>query len=105
MPQALAFECVEAALLAAGMSLGLALLHRRREWSSADPAERGQLVREALAAAGLGALSGAALSLVLSVALAVVPGGQVLLVGLTVMGLCRSLPAPRDDPFLIVPRP
>jgi hypothetical protein len=64
MPQALVIESLEAALLAAGLSLGLALLRQRREWRTADPTGRGQLLQEALAATGLGALSGAGLSLV-----------------------------------------
>jgi hypothetical protein len=99
MPQAVGIESLEAALLAAGLSLGWWLLRHRGEWNRADAAGRRQLLRQALAATGLGALTGAGLSLVLSVALALVPGGQVLLVGLSVIGLSRSLPAPSKDPF------
>lgn len=101
VPRAVAIESLEAALLAAGLSLGLWLLRHRREWAAADAAERQVLLGRALRACGLGALSGAALSLVLSVALALVPGGQLWLMGLSMAALLRALPSPRHDPFTI----
>lgn len=99
IPKAVAIESLEAAVLAAGVSLGLWALRHRGEWSRADPEARLVLLRQGLNAAGLGAVTGAGLSLVLSVALALVPGGQVWLAGLTVFGLARSFPEPRRDPF------
>jgi hypothetical protein len=98
MPQALAIECLEAALLAAGLRLGLWLFQHRVAWRRGDDARKREPLGEALRAAGLGALSGAALSLVLSVALALVPGAQVWLTALAVNAVIRSLPSPRRDP-------
>ena len=99
MPEMIALESAEAALLAAGFSLGLWLIRHRREWSSADADRRRALLREGLHTAGLGALSGAGLSLVLSIALALVPGGQIWLAGLGVMAVVRALPSCSGDPF------
>lgn len=99
MPELIALESVEAALLAAGFSLGIWLIRHRREWSAADADRRRGLVQEGLQAAGLGALSGAALSLVLSIGLALVPGGQIWLAGLGVMAVVRVLPSSSGNPF------
>ena len=99
MPEMIALESAEAALLAAGFSLGLWLIRHRREWSSADPDRRRALLRKGLHTACLGALSGAGLSLVLSIALALVPGGQIWLPGLGVMAVLRTLPSCSGDPF------
>ncbi|MDM7954091.1 MAG: hypothetical protein QUV07_12870 [Cyanobium sp. CZS 25K] len=99
VPQAVAIESLEAALLGAGLRLGLWLLQNREDWSRAGSAERRDLLAEALKATGVGALSGVALSLVLSVALALVPGGQVWLMALSLTGLVCLLPAARRDPF------
>lgn len=99
MPEMIALESVEAALLAAGFCLGLWLIRHRSEWSSADADRRRALLREGLHMAGLGALSGAGLSLVLSVALALVPGGQIWLAGLGVVAVVRALPRCPGDPF------
>lgn len=99
MPQAVAIESLEAALLAAGLSLGLWALRHRQQLQSANAQDRLVLLHQGLRAVGLGALTGVGLSLVLSVALAMVPGGQVWLAGLTVAGLLRFLPASRRDPF------
>ena len=99
MPQAVAIESLEAALLAAGLSLGLWALRHRQQLQSANAQDRLVLLHQGLRAVGLGALTGVGLSLVLSVALAMVPGGQVWLAGLTVAGLSRLLPASRRDPF------
>jgi len=99
MPELIALESVEAALLAAGLSLGIWLIRHRREWSTADADRRRGLVQEGLQAAGLGALSGAGLSLVLSIGLALVPGGQIWLAGLGVMAVVRALPSSSENPF------
>jgi hypothetical protein len=99
MPELIALESVEAALLAAGLSLGIWLIRHRREWSAADADRRRGLVQEGLQAAGLGALSGAGLSLVVSIGLALVPGGQIWLAGLGVMAVVRALPSSPGNPF------
>ena len=99
MLQAVAIESLEAALLGAGLSLGLWALRHRQQLQSANAQERLALLHQGLRAMGLGALTGVGVSLVLSVALAMVPGGQIWLAGLTVVGLSRTLPAARRDPF------
>jgi len=99
MPEMIALESVEAALLAAGFSLGIWLIHHWSEWSTADTDRRRALLREGLQAAGLGALSGAGLSLVVSIGLALVPGGQIWLAGLGVLAVVRALPSSSGDPF------
>jgi hypothetical protein len=99
MPEMIAVESVEAALLAAGFSLGIWLVKHHQEWSGAGGHQRMVLLRDGLQAAGLGALSGAGLSLVLSIGLALVPGGQIWLTGLGVMAVVRALPSCSCDPF------
>lgn len=94
MPQAVGIESLEAALLAAGLSLGLWALRHRQQLQSANAQDRLVLLHQGLSAVGLGALTGVGLSLVLSVALAMISGGQVWLAGLS-----RFLPASRRDPF------
>ena len=61
VPQAIAIEGLEAAALAAGIRLGLWMLTHHRQWCSAGPQQRRQLLQEGLGAAGLSALSGAGL--------------------------------------------
>ena len=75
------------------------VLRHRQQLHRANAQDRLVLFHQGLSAVGLGALTGVGLSLVLSVALAMVPGGQVWLAGLTVAGLSRLLPASRRDPF------
>lgn len=99
MPEAILIEGLEAAMLAAGLSLGLWLLARQHRGTQGNAGQRDQLLREGLQATGLGALSGLGLSLVLSTALALVPGGQLWLSGLGLWSLVRALPAPSLNPF------
>jgi hypothetical protein len=99
MPHAIGIGCLEAALVAAGLHLTIWLLAHGREWNCADAADWETLLQKGLADTGLAAIGGVAASLTLSVALALLPGGQVVLVGLSVVSLCRSLPSPANDPF------
>lgn len=105
MPEAVAIEGLEAALVAAGIALGWWLLRHHGDWTRADGPRRQGLLRQGLRQLGLSALSGLGASLVLSVSLALVPGGQVWLMGLGVIGAVRSLPGPKRDPFQLSPRP
>lgn len=104
MPQALALEAAEAALIACALSLALQLLRRRSEWVHADARRQRELLAEALGSTGLAMAHGAALSLVLSLVLAMIPGGQLWLMGLSVGSLIQKLPSPPGDPFLLKPR-
>lgn len=92
-------HCLEAALLAAAIAVAAQLLQHRQAWCSASSSERKKLLQQALRAAGLSALSGAGLSLVVSLALALVPGGQLWLIAATVGSATRLLPGSGEKAF------
>jgi hypothetical protein len=92
-------HCLEAALLAGGIALAAQLLKHRKNWSDALPCERLEFLQKAVRAAGLSALSGAGLSLVVSLSLALIPGGQVLLLAATVSSASRLLPGMGEKAF------
>jgi len=92
-------ESLEAALLASAATLAWWLLHNRRELLGAKEDERQDLIQEGFKAVGLAALSGAGSSLVLSVALALIPGGQALLLAGAVVRVSQVLPQAGLDPF------
>lgn len=101
VPEGIALVMAEAALIAAALQLAWLLLHARplTELSPADAnRERLQPVLTSLVGS---ALQGAACSLVVSTALALVPGGQLWLPVLTTTALLRDLPRGRRDPFRI----
>ena len=85
-------HCLEAALLAAAIAIAAQLLQHRNAWKTASPSERQKLLQQAVAATGLSALNGAGLSLVVSLALALIPGGQLLLMAMTIASAGRILP-------------
>ena len=92
-------HCLEAALLAAAIAVAAKLLQQRHAWKTASPCERQKLLQQAVAATGLSALNGAGLSLVVSLALALIPGGQILLVAATISSASRLLPGLGDKAF------
>ena len=92
-------HCLEAALLAAAIAVAAQLLQHRRAWRDARPSERKELLNEAVRAAGLSALSGAWLSLVISLSLAFIPGGQLWLLAAGVGSATRLLPGMGDRAF------
>ena len=92
-------HCLEAALFAAAIAVAAQLLQHRHAWSTARPPERKELLKQALAAAGLSALSGAGLSVVTSLALALIPGGQLWLLAATVCSASRLLPSMGNTAF------
>ena len=92
-------HCLEAALLAAAIAVAAQLLQRRRAWRDARPSERKELLNEAVRAAGLSALNGAWLSLVISLSLAFIPGGQLWLLAAGVGSATRLLPGMGDRAF------
>ncbi|MFM7675806.1 MAG: hypothetical protein ACKO5F_09540 [Synechococcus sp.] len=99
VPADLAGHGLEAALLAASIRLAWHLLRLQPRWAAASRAEKPELVREAVREAGLSALSGASFSLVISLALAFIPGGQAWLLGTTLVSLSRLLPGPGERAF------
>lgn len=92
-------HCLEAALLAAAIAVAAQLLQHRQAWCTASSSQRKELLKHALRAAGLSALSGAGLSLVVSLALALVPGGQLWLIAATVGSASHLLPGMGDRAF------
>jgi len=95
----IAGHCLEAALLAAAIAVAAQLLQHRHAWKTARPSERQKLLKQGVAASGLSALSGAGMSLVVSLALALIPGGQILLVAATISSVSRLLPGMGDKAF------
>ena len=92
-------HCLEAALLAAAIAVAAQLLQHRRAWRDARPSERKELLNEAVRAAGLSALNGAGLSLVISLSLAFIPGGQIWLLAAGVGSATPLLPGMGDRAF------
>jgi hypothetical protein len=95
----MAGHCAEAALLAAAIAVAAEVLKHRQAWRTASSSERKDLLQQAVRAAGLSALSGAGLSLVVSLALALVPGGQIWLMAATIGSATRLLPGAGDKAF------
>ncbi len=101
VPESMAGEALEAAVLAAAITLGFFLFRHGKDWEQADPGQSHHLLRQAVERAGGGMLQGAGLSLVLNLALALVPGGQAWLVGVSILRLTRALPSAQQDPFIL----
>ena len=99
VPESLATEALEAAVLATAITLALFLVQHRNEWERADADQRRKLLHQALKRSGAGLLRGAGLSVVLSLGLALVPGGQAWLVGISILSLTKALPGAQGDPF------
>lgn len=89
VPEGIAMEMGEAALIAAALQLAWLLTQRHRGAGSgpADPGPSAKAVLQNLAAT---ALNGGAWSVVVSMALALVPGGQLWLSLLTTQGLLQG---------------
>jgi hypothetical protein len=99
VPADMAAHGVEAALIAASIALAWHLIRQRHSWVQASGAGKQRILRAAIQAAGLSALSGASRSLVVSLALALIPGGQIWLMGTTLVSLARLLPGPGERAF------
>ncbi len=85
----------------AALRLAVFLLRHQDAWQQGSSAQRQKLLQQVLAVSGTGLLQGAGLSVVLSLALALVPGGQAWLLGVSIWSLSSSLPAMVTDPFRI----
>lgn len=101
VPEALGAEALEAAVVAAVLRVAVFLHQHQCEFRRAGPAQRKQLLKQVLGTAGTGLLQGAGLSAALSLALAMVPGGQAWFLGVSIWSLSRALPAIATDPFRI----
>lgn len=96
-------HCLEAAALAALIALAWELLHHRKAWRSATSAERQEWLMRSLKAAGLTSLSGASLSLAISLAIALIPGAQIWLMAGAICSVARALPGDADRAFDLRP--
>lgn len=96
-------HCLEAAALAALIALAWELLHHRKAWCSATSAERQEWLKRSLKVAGLASLSGASLSLAVSLAIALIPGAQIWLMAGAICNVARALPGDADRAFDLRP--
>jgi hypothetical protein len=88
----MAGHCLAAAVLGALIAIAWELLRNQESWRRATPIERQQRLHHILKSAGIAALSGASLSLAISVALALIPGGQLWLVAGAICSAAKALP-------------
>jgi hypothetical protein len=95
----IAGHCLEAAVLGALIAIGWELLKNQESWRRATPIERQQRLHHILKSAGIAALSGASLSLAISVALALIPGGQLWLVAGAICTAAKALPGENERAF------
>lgn len=95
----IAGHCLEAAVLAALIAIAWELLRNQESWRRATPIERQQRLHHILKSAGIAALSGASLSLAISVALSLIPGGQLWLVAGAICSAAKALPGDRERAF------
>lgn len=95
----IAGHCLEAAVLGALIAIAWELLRNQESWRRATPIERQQRLHHILKSAGIAALSGASLSLAISVALALIPGGQLWLVAGAICSAAKALPGDRERAF------
>jgi hypothetical protein len=95
----IAGHCLEAAVLGALIAIAWELLQNQESWRRATPIERQQRLHHILKSAGIAALSGASLSLAISVALALIPGGQLWLVAGAICSAAKALPGENEQAF------
>ena len=95
----IAGHCLEAAVIAAVIALAWQLTHNRSAWVDATPSDRKALLMRALKSVGLASISGASLSLAVSLAVALIPGAQIWLMAGAVCSTARALPGKGDQAF------
>lgn len=95
----MAGHCLAAAVLGALIAIAWELLRNKESWRRATPIERQQRLHHILKSAGIAALSGASLSLAISVALSLIPGGQLWLVAGAICSGARALPGNDERSF------
>lgn len=95
----LAGHCLEAAVIAAVITLGWELSRNRSAWLEATPTARRDRLIKTLRSVGLASFSGASMSLAVSVAIALIPGAQIWLMAGAICSAARALPGQRDQAF------
>jgi hypothetical protein len=98
----LAGHCLEAAVLAAVITLGWELTRNRSAWLEATPSARRDRLMKSLRSVGLASISGASLSLAVSLALAFIPGASAWLTACFLINSSSTLPRLRKDPFYLL---
>ena len=68
-------HCLYEGPFPSAIALAAQLLHQRKTWAITRPSERNVLLHQSVRAVGLSALSRAGFSLVISLSLALIPGG------------------------------
>jgi hypothetical protein len=86
-------------VIAAVITLGWELTRNRSAWLEATPSARRDRLIKTLRSVGLAFISGASLSLAVSVAIALIPGAQIWLMAGAICSAARALPGPRDQAF------
>ena len=95
----IAGHCMEAAVLGALIATAWELLRNQESWMQARPVERKGRLMYALKSAGMAAISGASLSIAVSIALALVPGAQIWLVAGAICSTANALPGNGERAF------
>ena len=92
-------HCLEAAVLGALIAIAWELLRNQESWRQAIPIERKERLLHALKNDGMAAISGASLSIAVSMALAWVPGAQILLAAGAICSTAKALPGNGEKAF------
>jgi hypothetical protein len=95
----LAGHCLEAAVIAAVIPLAWEVTRNRSAWLEATPSARHDRLIKTLQSVGLASISGASLSLAVSLAIALIPGAQIWLMAGAICSAARALPGQRDQAF------
>ena len=95
----IAGHCLEAAVIAAVIALAWELARNRSAWLQATPTDRHDLLIRTLKSVGLSSISGASLSLAVSLAVALIPGAQIWLIAGAICSAARALPGRGDQAF------
>ena len=95
----IAGHCLEAAAMAALIAVTWEMLRNRSGWSRTSATERQERVIRVLRSVGLASISGASLSLAVSLAMALIPGAQLWLMAGAICSTSRALPGPQDRAF------
>lgn len=92
-------HCLYEGPFPSAIALAAQLLHQRKTLAITRPSERNVLLHQSVRAVGLSALSGAGFSLVISLSLALIPGGKLWLLADTVGSATRLLTDLGDKAF------
>ena len=95
----LAGHCLEAAVIAAVITLGWELTRNRSAWLEATPTGRRERLITVLGTVGIASISAASLSLAVSLAMAIVPGAQTWMTAGAILRTTLSLGFRKDTVY------